>query len=149
MCFPLLLPLVSKPHMNHLSVAGHRPGPETHLRDRHFHRIRAALRTSARVHGTPGLAAEAAVLDERSALRVRVTCAPVSRAYPAVRAGRADRQRARATCAWTRRGCVLRLSARRETGRRACGDGTGQTGFLLDDPSLEKMLLEVCGEDGC
>jgi hypothetical protein len=40
---------------------------------------------------------------------------------------------------------AFRLAAR-QVGARA-GTGTGQSGFLLDDPSLEKMLLEVCGED--
>jgi len=39
---------------------------------------------------------------------------------------------------------AFRLAAR-QVGARA---GTGQSGgVLLDDPSLEKMLLDVCGED--
>jgi hypothetical protein len=52
-CVSILLPLC-KPHMNP-SVAGHRPGPEAGMRDRHFHCIRAALHIAARVHETPSL----------------------------------------------------------------------------------------------
>ena len=41
---------------------------------------------------------------------------------------------------------AFRLAAR-QVGARAGAAGTGQSGVLLDDPSLEKMLLEVCGDD--
>lgn len=42
-------------HAHPMSTIGHRPRPKARLRDRHLHRIRAALRTPARIHRPPSL----------------------------------------------------------------------------------------------
>ena len=72
---------------------------------------------------------------------------PASPACPhiAVRPRRPHHLRARAARARTRSGCVLGLSAGGEAGRRKGGDGLDE--LLLDDPLLERMLEEVCGDD--
>ena len=95
--------------------------------------------------GRPASAAEAAVLDDA----FRTACARDLRASLArmrlyVPDGRTasvlvQHARGRVEDAYL----VFRQAAR-QVGSRA---GVGQNGLLLDDPSLEKMLAEVCGED--
>ena len=94
--------------------------------------------------GRPASAAEAAVLDEafRSACArdLRASVSRIRLYVPDVRTASVLVQHARGRVgdAYS----AFRLAAR-QVGARA---GTGQIG-LLDDPSLEKMLQEVCGED--
>ncbi|KAF8267658.1 Sec34-like family-domain-containing protein [Lactarius quietus] len=94
--------------------------------------------------GRPASAAEAAVLDDafRSACardlrgcmaRIRLYVSDVRTAAVLV-----QHTRGRVEDAYS----AFRLAAR-QVGARA---GTGETG-LLDDPSLEKLLEEICGED--
>ena len=81
------------------SITGHRPRPKARLRDRHIDRLRAALRTPARIHGPPSLTAKAAARNPcwttRSAPDVHATFARASHAS-AVRTGWPYRRRARA-----------------------------------------------------
>ena len=94
--------------------------------------------------GRPASAAEAAVLDEayRSACArdLRASISRIRLYVPDVRTASVLVQHARGRVedAYS----AFRLAAR-QVGARV---GTDQTG-LLDDPSLEKMLQEVCGED--
>ncbi|KAN0130284.1 Sec34 domain containing protein [Lactarius tabidus] len=94
--------------------------------------------------GRPASAAEAAVLDDT----FRTACARDLRASLArirlyVPDGRTasvlvQHARGRVEDAYS----AFRLAARQVGARAGAGENT-----LLDDPSLEKMLLEVCGED--
>jgi hypothetical protein len=96
--------------------------------------------------GRPASAAEAAVLDEAfrgaCARDLRASVSRIRLYVPDVRTAGVLVQHARGRVedAYS----AFRLAAR-QVGARV-GTRTGQTG-LLDDPSLEKMLREVCGED--
>ena len=98
------------------SIIGHRPRPKARLRDRHLDRIRTALRTPARIHRRPSF-------SRRSCRARRRVPHRQSGSHTAVRPEWLHRQRARPACARTRRGCVLGLSSRGETGRHKGGCG--------------------------
>ena len=103
-------PLCPHPMSNHRQP----PRPKARMRDRHLDRIRTALRSPARIHRRPSF-------SRRSCRARRRVPHRQSGAHTAVRPEWLHRQRARPACARTRRGCVLGLSARGETGRHKGG----------------------------